>query len=234
VENVLLGIYCERTGPGLLAEPLNALSNGSFLIAAGAAWALARRSGGLSAGLWVLLALVASVGIGSGVWHTLATPWAMILDVVPIALFLVWTLWLYARTVLRMSLPLALASMAAFLGISASAQGFEEILNGSIAYAPALIVLLGLGAYHARQATAGRYALLLAASAYAIALVFRVLDPAVCSAFPIGTHFLWHSFTGLAAYLAMRSLILSRGASMTAHGSDLSIASDGQSEFRAA
>ena len=234
MENVLLGIYCERTGPGLLAEPLNALTNGAFLIAAGAAWALARRSGGMSAGLRLLLALAASVGIGSGLWHTLATPWAMILDVVPIALFLVWTLWLYARTVLRQSLPLALASMAAFLGISAYAQGFEEILNGSLAYAPALIALLGLGAYHARQATAGRYALLLAAGAYAIALVFRVLDPEVCSTFPIGTHFLWHSFTGLAAYLAMRSLILSRGATIAARGSDPSIAPDGRSVYRAA
>src|SRR5687768_8016429 len=234
MESAITGIYCERTGTGLLAEPLNALTNGAFLITALAAWYLARSSGRLSPGLWILLALSASVGIGSGLWHTLATPWAMILDVVPIALFLVWTLWLYARTVLRLSLPIALASMAAFLGISAYAQGFEEILNGSLAYAPALIALLGLGAYHARQATAGRYALLLAAGAYAIALVFRVLDPEVCSAFPIGTHFLWHSFTGLAAYLAMRSLILSRGASMTAHGSNLSIASDGQSEFRAA
>ena len=26
--------YCERTGPGLLAEPLNAITNASFLIAA--------------------------------------------------------------------------------------------------------------------------------------------------------------------------------------------------------
>lgn len=234
MENVVLGIYCERTGPRLLAEPLNALSNGSFLIAAGAAWALARRSGGLSAGLWLLIALAASVGIGSGLWHTLATPWAMVLDVVPIALFLVWTLWLYARTVLRLSLPIALASMAAFLGLSAYAQGFEEILNGSIAYAPALIILLGLGAYRARRATAGRYALLLGAGAYAIALVFRVADPEVCSAFPIGTHFLWHSFTGLAAYLAMRSLILSRGTTLASRSSDPSVAPDGRSERRAA
>ena len=210
MENALLGIYCERTGPGLLAEPLNALTNGSFLIAAGAAWLLARRTSGLSAGLWMLLALAASVGIGSGLWHTLATPWAMILDVVPIALFLVWTLWLYGRTVLGMSLPLALASMAAFLGISAYAQNFEGSFNGSLAYASALIVLLGLGAFHARQQETGRYSLLLGAGAYAIALVFRVLDPEVCSAFPIGTHFLWHSLNGLAAYLAMRTVIVSR------------------------
>jgi len=234
MDGTITGIYCERIGPGLFAEPLNAVTNGSFLIAAWAAGALARRSGGLSAGIWIMLALAASVGIGSGLWHTLATPWAMILDVVPIALFLVWTLWLYARTVLRMPLPLVLASMAAFLGISAYAQGFEEVLNGSLAYALALTVLLALGAYHARQATPGRYSLLLAGGAYAIALVFRVLDPEVCSAFPIGTHFLWHSFTGFAAYLAMRSLILSRGASMAEPGTDRSVAPNGRSEYRAA
>ena len=35
--------YCERVGPGLLAEPLNAVSNASFLLAALAAWVLAAR-----------------------------------------------------------------------------------------------------------------------------------------------------------------------------------------------
>jgi hypothetical protein len=29
-----MDVYCERTGPGLLAEPLNAVTNASFLIAA--------------------------------------------------------------------------------------------------------------------------------------------------------------------------------------------------------
>jgi hypothetical protein len=41
--------YCERVGMGLLAEPLNAVSNVSFLLAAWAAWVLARRTGALSA-----------------------------------------------------------------------------------------------------------------------------------------------------------------------------------------
>jgi hypothetical protein len=182
----------------------------------------------------VLLALAASVGIGSGLWHTLATAWAMILDVVPIALFLVWTLWLYARTVLRMSMPLALASMVGFLGISAYAQGFEELLNGSLAYAPAFIVLLGLGALHARRQETDRYSLILAAGAYAVVLVFRVLDPEVCSVFPIGTHFLRHSFTGLAAYLAMRSLILSRRARMTTRRTGLTFPADDTSKSLAA
>jgi hypothetical protein len=32
--DVYMDVYCERTGPGLLAEPLNAVTNASFLIAA--------------------------------------------------------------------------------------------------------------------------------------------------------------------------------------------------------
>ncbi len=57
---------------------------------------------------------------------------------------------------------------------------------------------------------AARFTLLAAAGVYVLALVFRTLDLEVCSAFPIGTHFLWHSLNGLAAYLAMRCLIISR------------------------
>ena len=76
----------------------------------------------------------------------------------------------------------------------------------------ALILLLALGVFHARQRANDRYLLLAAAGVYAIALVFRTIDQEVCSAFPIGTHFLWHSLIGLAAYLSMRGLILSRAA----------------------
>ncbi len=81
--------YCERTSSGLLAEPLNAITNASFLIAAWAAWFLARRLGRLSAGVQILIWLSVSVGIGSGLFHTTATAWALILDIVPILFFLV-------------------------------------------------------------------------------------------------------------------------------------------------
>ena len=57
--------YCERCGPGLLAEPINASTNLSFLIAAWAAWFLARRANALHAGTWGLIALSVAIGIGS-------------------------------------------------------------------------------------------------------------------------------------------------------------------------
>ncbi len=65
-----MNVYCERVGLGLLAEPLNAVSNISFLLAAWAAWVLASRTGTLSAGVQVVIAIAASVGIGSILWHT--------------------------------------------------------------------------------------------------------------------------------------------------------------------
>jgi Ceramidase len=200
--------YCERTGPGLFAEPLNAITNASFLIAAWAAWLLATRTGHVSSGIRVLVLLAASVGIGSVFFHTLPNAWTLILDITPILVFLVWFFWLYLRSVVGMSTPWAMTAIVVFVLASASAQLFGSVLHGALYYTPALIFLLALGVYHARKRATGRYLLLAAAGVYFLALVFRTMDLEVCSAFPIGTHFLWHSLNGLAAYLAMRCLIL--------------------------
>ena len=204
--------YCERTAPGLFNEPLNAITNASFLIAAWAAWLLAGRSGRLSAGLRVLIWLAASVGMGSILFHTVPNGWTLILDIVPILLFLVWFFWLYLRTVARTPTPLVLAAIVAFLAASASAPAFGNVLHGALYYTPALIFVLVLGVFHARERAEGRYLLLAAAGVYALALFFRTIDQEVCPGFPIGTHFLWHSLVGLTTYLGMRGLIFSRAA----------------------
>ena len=204
--------YCERTAPGLLAEPLNAITNESFLIAAWAAWLLAGRSGRLPADIQILLWLSVATGIGSGLWHTYATAWALILDIIPILLFLVWFFWLYMRGVAGMPTPFVVASIVVFVLATVLAQRFASVLHGALFYAPALILLLALGLFHARRRGAARYTLLAAAGAMGLALVFRTLDQEVCPALPIGTHFLWHGLNGLAAYLAMRGLILGRAA----------------------
>jgi hypothetical protein len=204
-----MDVYCERVGPGLLAEPLNAVTNVSFLLAAWAAWVLASRVGALSWGVRVLVALAASVGVGSILWHTFATPWALILDTVPILLFIVWYIWLYTRNVLEVSPAIAAASVVAFLVATVVALRFTHVLHGALVYMPGLLVVLVLGVAHAREQRVERFTLLLAAGVYAAALVFRTIDQEVCAVFPIGTHFLWHSLIGLATYLAMRCLVLS-------------------------
>ncbi len=202
--------YCERVGMGVFAEPLNAVSNVSFLLAALAAWVLARRTGALSVGVRVLIAIGPSVGIGSILWHTYPTMLTLILDSVPILIFIIWYIWLYARNVIGMRPLFAVASAAAFLLATFLALPFAGVLHGAFVYAPGLIVTLVLGVLHARdRRRAARFTLLAAAGVYLAALFFRTIDNEVCPVLPIGTHFLWHLLIGLVTYLAMRPLILS-------------------------
>ena len=205
----MMDVYCERVGPGLLAEPLNAVSNISFLLAAWAAWVLAKRTGALSAGVRALIALAASVGIGSFLWHTYPTSLTLILDVVPILIFIIWYIWLYARNVIGMRSIFAVGCVAAFLLATFVAIQYSEILHGALVYVPSLMVPLVFGVFHTRERRVARFTLLAAAGVFVAALFFRTIDNEVCPVLPIGTHFLWHILIGLVTYLVMRSLILS-------------------------
>ena len=202
---------CERISPGLLAEPLNALTSSAFLIVAWAAWNLARRTGNRSAGIHGLLALSVAIGLGSGLWHMLATSWALVLDVSSISLFVVVFTWLYARRFPGMRAFLAAAAVVVFLSMTYAVLEVAGVLHVPLAYTPMLVVwfgLVGLGAVHARRRATACFSLLVAAAVCALALFFRLIDLAVCPAFPVGTHFLWHSLGALTAFLAIRCLLL--------------------------
>ncbi len=206
----MMDAYCERIGPGLFAEPLNAVTNVSFLLAAWAAWMLATRTGTRSAGVQILIAFAASVGIGSILWHTLANSWTLLLDIIPILIFLIWYIWLYTRNVIGMRLPFAVAAVGAFLVGTFLVLPYANVLHGALVYTPGLLVALVLGVFHARERRVARFTLLAGVGVYFAALFFRTIDQEVCSVLPIGTHFIWHTLIGLVTYLAMRALILSR------------------------
>ncbi|MFI6099117.1 hypothetical protein ACIA8G_26485 [Lentzea sp. NPDC051213] len=77
--------YCERLGPGLWAEPLNAITNLAFLIAA---FLLLRHQAPPS--LRALPILLALVGLASLSFHTLATSLTGALDSAFIAVFVLY------------------------------------------------------------------------------------------------------------------------------------------------
>jgi hypothetical protein len=209
-EKTMIDLYCERCGPGLLAEPINAATNLVFLIAAWAAWILARRLKALSPGIQGLILLAVSVGIGSGLFHTFATGWARVLDVVPILLFQLLFLYLYTRRVMGTGAVLSAILLVLFLVAALVGREFPWILNGSLTYAPAFLLLVGLGLYHQAMHKPGRWLLLGLAGLFVLSFVFRSIDLALCPGVPIGTHFLWHLLNGGVFYLSMRVLILNQ------------------------
>jgi hypothetical protein len=202
--------YCERYGPELLAEPINAFTNLAFLVAAWAVWRLARHHKSLNAETWALITFSVMIGIGSTLFHTFATNWSQILDIVSILLFQLIFIWLYLRRIVGIHSGIVTVATASFLAIVLFASGFSEMLNGSLLYVPAILVLLGFSIYHFRQCRYERGALFTATGVFILALIFRSIDTAVCPGFPIGTHFLWHILVAVVLYLSTRALILNQ------------------------
>jgi hypothetical protein len=202
-----IDIYCERTGPGLLAEPANALTNVAFFLAAALLWRMARRSDQASPSILLLLGLVIAIGIGSSLFHTFATTWARVLDELPILLFQLAFVWLYARRVVALGRLAAGALLLAFLAGALYARQFPHLLNGSLIYAPALVLVGALGVFHYATRQAARAGLALAAAVLALAVGLRTLDAASCERFALGTHFLWHLLVAAVIYLCTSALL---------------------------
>lgn len=199
-------LYCERTDPSFWAEPFNAVTNASFLIAALVALVQWRRGGND----WPVLALIAvtfAIGIGSFVFHTVATSGAAKFDTIPIAVFIYGYLLLALRRYLGLPLVMSIAILVAFSAFNYVEAALVPVgaLNGSHAYLPALAALVAV-AWPVRASRAGRL-MFAAAGTLVASLTFRSIDMAVCDALPLGTHFIWHSLNGLALYLLLRAAL---------------------------
>jgi len=185
--------YCERLEPGFWDEPLNAISNLAFLIAAilmgvrlkGANLPLARG----------MVAILASIAVGSFLLHTYAMAWSSAADVAPIMAFIL--LYVFASVKDYMNLrPLwAFLSVLLFFVYTAIGVQFTSMIPGigsSSEYAviPPLILFFAACVWRSNRET-GR-GLVIGALLLTLSIVFRSLDLPYCMANPLGTHFIWH------------------------------------------
>ena len=205
-----LDLYCERTDETFWSEPLNAVSNISFILAAALVWRLARRL--LPKGdrqVDVLVALLVAVGVGSSLFHTVANVWSRWADILPIAATLVWALWLFLRRAARLSVRGVALGFSAFLAVTAAFALLvpSRLVNGSQPYCSCVVALVAMGSFVRRRSRASALDFYVAALLFALSLTFRSIDLAVCPAIPIGTHFLWHLLNGAALYAASRAVL---------------------------
>jgi hypothetical protein len=201
-------LYCERNDPSFWAEPVNALTNGMFLIAAALAFAQWRRAGSRDLASLALIVVTVMIAFGSFAFHTLATRGAALADIVPIAVFVYGYFLLAMRRFLRLALIPAFAIVAAFIAGSLVFSGAlpRGFLNGSGGYLPALGAMAAVG--WLKRATAPGQAILAAAGVFAVSLALRSIDLLVCPAVPVGTHFLWHSLNAVVLYILLRTAVL--------------------------
>ncbi|BAQ70233.1 hypothetical protein NHU_03089 [Rhodovulum sulfidophilum] len=183
--------YCERTDPAFWSEPVNAATNAAFLLAAVIMW---RRTGGLPLGR-ALAAVLGLIGIGSFLFHTLATEWASMADVGPILGFILLYLFVANRAYWGLGLWPSLGLTALFIPyavIAGSLFARLDWLGSSAGYAPVALLILIYALALARRLPQVAAGLGIGVGLLAISLAFRTLDQPLCAALPLGTHFLWH------------------------------------------
>jgi hypothetical protein len=194
-------LYCERTGPELWSEPVNALTN--LVIVAAGLWGLyeaRRRKAGTAVA--VLAWWVVAIGIGSAVFHVFATRGTIWFDILPIASFVLAYTVFSMRRFLAMAWGGAIALVAGFYlaaGLAAWSvpAWLREASNGTTSYLPPFLGLALLGALIAFSGRRAGWYVLAAFPVFVVAVVCRMVDPMVCAGFPLGTHFLWHVFDGV-------------------------------------
>jgi hypothetical protein len=222
--------YCERgASDALLAEPINAVSNVAFLLAAliGLQLLLWRPREERSADHYLLVFLVLAIGLGSLAFHLFATEGTELLDVVPIGIFILVYLGFALNRFLGVPAGCAVLLVIGFAALMAMTvqvqcwdggvgipgpeiQGAKPCLNGSIFYLPALLVLIVVGLLaEERRHRAAPY-LLWAAAILTVSITLRSLDFALCDRIvfdgrKVGTHFAWHILNGLALFLLLRA-----------------------------
>src|SRR6185369_8022033 len=109
-------LYCERTSAEFWAEPVNALTNLSFIVAALAIVWLMRRKGARASlpSLFLTINLVV-IGLGSFLFHTLANRLMMLADLLPIFIYQIAFLAFYARYVAGCRMPTVAGLLLLFL-----------------------------------------------------------------------------------------------------------------------
>lgn len=208
-----LDIYCERVGEGLWAEPLNLLTNIAFIAAAVSLTRHCLARGSVRTvgwDIWVLIAVIGLIGLGSGAWHAFAAPWSLLLDVVPIGVFVSLYLVSFLRRLVGLDGWRTAAVFGLFQAVNVGAGWVlpGDLLNGSVMYLPVMGALLIMAGYLLSRGSTAARPFVTGTALFAVSLTLRSLDMALCAALPIGTHFLWHLLNAEVLRRMVLSLLL--------------------------
>ena len=207
-----LDTYCERAGDaGMFAEPLNLYTNLFFALAAGISVCnLVRTKSNRSRfDLWMMTLIMWLIGVGSGMWHAIPTGLTVLMDVIPITLFINAYIASALRRLFHQNWWRVLAWWTAYFVASIAAQKLlpPDLLNGTIMYIPTYLALAIMTVcLHRRNANTGSI-FGLALGVWTVSLMFRTMDMQLCPNVAVGTHFLWHTLNAWVLWRLLKVLI---------------------------
>jgi len=186
-----IDIYCERLDIGIWAEPINAVTNIAFILAAIIMWL---RCKNLVEGK-ILSFLLFSIGCGSFLFHTYAQTWAALLDVTAILSFILTYIFVANRRFLVWSKMVSLIGVILFFPyqlLLVSILSNIQFFGSSVQYIPvAILIFIYSGLLRKSEPNLSR-GLFIGAIILCLSIVSRTIDEPLCSIFSVGTHFVWH------------------------------------------
>ena len=186
-----IDIYCERLDVGIWAEPINAVTNFAFILAAIIMWIRCKK---LVEGR-VLSFLLFSIGCGSFLFHTFAQTWAAILDVTPILIFILTYIYAANRRFLVWSKRMSITGVILFLPyqfLVVSILSSIQFFGSSAQYVPVAILIFFYSALLHKSKTNLSRELFVGATILSLSIFARTIDEPLCLIVSVGTHFIWH------------------------------------------
>lgn len=225
--------YCERgLSPSFWAEPLNALTNGGFILAALVGAAMIAKRPSHERSFWQIFFVLnfIAIAIGSFLFHIVPNVNTALADTGPIGVFMLTYLIFALRRLAGATWLITSLAIAAFIGVIAMAfkmqcwdgqMGFSldvppgaeaKCLNGSLGYGPALVAMWLIAAWLGIRRRPAAFLIFGAALTFLVSLTFRSLDQRLCADWVVlghrmGTHFIWHLLNSLTLFLLLVAAI---------------------------
>jgi len=203
--------YCERLDAGFWSEPLNAITNVAFIVACLLALYAWRQGASRSAPALLLSLWIGVIGVGSFLFHTFATRWALAADSLPILIFILVYVYLAMRDYLGLKAWISLAMVVFYIVASAVATPLLTPIAGSSAgYLTALIAMVVVAVLVRGKDGPVSNGLFVTAAVFCASIGFRMIDLPLCETVAMGTHFMWHILNAVVLYALARIYIDSR------------------------
>lgn len=185
-----ISTHCEKP-LGFISEPVNTVSNVAFFISAYFIYKLSRPK---------LFWLVTLIGLGSTAYHGFNNPYTLILDVLPVYAFILYSLYILTSQWL---IPLSLVLIQIF--VLRNLPVF--ILDIPTVHITNLLFIWLLMIWFYKRLGKMALKLVPVVLVYGLAIAVRGFDIPICPINKFGTHFLWHILTATAVYLTTKSLV---------------------------